>query len=136
MAHTNRALTKRDIVLLHTPESSPIFDGLLAEVEQPTDWGALVTVRGVGVTVEGKRRQVTLHYRASWEEMDYIGPLPSSPEGRRGVTPSRPYPVGLNGKASKKETTGGVCKNCQGANLVRTGTCVTCQDCGENEGCG
>ena len=32
-------------------------------------------------------------------------------------------------------TTGNACRKC-GGNLVRTGTCETCQDCGENEGCG
>jgi hypothetical protein len=36
----------------------------------------------------------------------------------------------------KPEPTGQVCRNCQGSRLVRTGTCVTCSDCGENEGCG
>lgn len=135
MAHTTRELTKRDVVLLHTADSAPIFDGLLAEVERPTSWGALVTIRGVGVTIEGKRQQVTLHYRASFDEMDYIGPLPplSSPED---VRPNRPRAVGLNGKAPKKEVTGDVCADCGGANLVRTGSCVTCQDCGRNEGCG
>ena len=33
-------------------------------------------------------------------------------------------------------TTGNPCPNCQGGNMVRTGSCVTCQDCGHNEGCG
>lgn len=33
-------------------------------------------------------------------------------------------------------TTGDVCRVCQGSRLVRTGSCLTCQDCGANEGCG
>ena len=32
--------------------------------------------------------------------------------------------------------TGGLCDVCGGASLVRTGSCVTCQDCGANSGCG
>lgn len=36
----------------------------------------------------------------------------------------------------RKTPTGNPCPGCGGANLVRTGSCVTCQDCGYNEGCG
>lgn len=32
--------------------------------------------------------------------------------------------------------TGGVCEQCGGFELVRTGTCETCQSCGWNKGCG
>jgi hypothetical protein len=32
--------------------------------------------------------------------------------------------------------TGNVCTGCGGFNLVRTGSCETCQDCGHNAGCG
>lgn len=32
--------------------------------------------------------------------------------------------------------TGDICRTCGGCNLVRTGACLTCQDCGTNEGCG
>jgi hypothetical protein len=39
-------------------------------------------------------------------------------------------------RRTKTETTGNACRKCGGANLIRTGTCVTCQDCGDNEGCG
>lgn len=32
--------------------------------------------------------------------------------------------------------TGDVCQNCGGSCIVCTGSCKTCQDCGDNEGCG
>jgi len=32
--------------------------------------------------------------------------------------------------------TGNPCPHCGGANAVRTGSCITCLDCGTNEGCG
>lgn len=31
--------------------------------------------------------------------------------------------------------TGDACRDCGSLKLLRTGTCVTCQDCGRNEGC-
>lgn len=31
--------------------------------------------------------------------------------------------------------TGDVCKKCGGFHMVRSGTCVTCADCGDNDGC-
>lgn len=30
---------------------------------------------------------------------------------------------------------GDFCDNCGGARMIRTGTCVTCADCGTNSGC-
>lgn len=32
--------------------------------------------------------------------------------------------------------TGGQCNVCGSVKMVRTGTCITCLDCGANEGCG
>lgn len=34
------------------------------------------------------------------------------------------------------ESGGDVCHVCGGGRMVRTGTCRTCQDCGESGGCG
>jgi hypothetical protein len=46
-------------------------------------------------------------------------------------------PVHLNGKtAPRQETSGELCPKCGGF-MVRTGTCLTCQSCGESSGgCG
>lgn len=45
--------------------------------------------------------------------------------------------AGLPGaKKASGTATGDVCRECGGLSLVRTGSCVTCQDCGANEGCG
>jgi hypothetical protein len=30
--------------------------------------------------------------------------------------------------------TGDICHSCGGASMVRTGTCLTCQDCGDSSG--
>lgn len=32
--------------------------------------------------------------------------------------------------------TGEACPKCGSFQMVRTGACITCQDCGENSGCG
>lgn len=32
--------------------------------------------------------------------------------------------------------TGDVCRSCYSHRLKRTGSCITCEDCGSNEGCG
>ena len=43
----------------------------------------------------------------------------------------------LGVRRSAAPATGDVCRRCGGANLARTGTCLTCQDCGESSGgCG
>lgn len=39
-------------------------------------------------------------------------------------------------KARESGYTGDMCPNCQGVRMRRTGTCVTCEDCQHNEGCG
>lgn len=139
-----QSLSTRDVVLLHTPDN-PTFDGLLAIVEEPTDYGARVIVKAWTTDPSSPGRRVVgeFSYRASYEEMDYIGTLP--PEGGRvmvrevqpqSVKPTSPH-VHRNGKPFiKKEETGKYCPNCGGAKLVRTGSCETCQDCGHNEGCG
>lgn len=31
--------------------------------------------------------------------------------------------------------TGDMCENCSSTRMVRTGTCITCQECGANKGC-
>lgn len=34
-----------------------------------------------------------------------------------------------------RSATGAACGECGSFNVIRTGTCATCQDCGRNEGC-
>lgn len=36
----------------------------------------------------------------------------------------------------KGDGSGQQCDKCGSMNMLRTGTCVTCQNCGENSGCG
>lgn len=40
-----------------------------------------------------------------------------------------------NGVHVKKEYTGNCCVDCGSTNLLRTGSCETCQDCGRSSGC-
>jgi len=61
------------------------------------------------------------------------------------VTEEVPKKAGVEGKAavlkppkppSHTSMSGSdVCSNCKGMNFVRTGTCLTCQDCGTSTGC-
>lgn len=39
-------------------------------------------------------------------------------------------------KRNKSEVTGQTCRQCGHFQVIRTGTCLTCQACGYNEGCG
>lgn len=50
-------------------------------------------------------------FRAAWSEME--------PVARRRSAP-----------------TGDVCDHCGGVNMVRSGSCLTCQNCGSTSGCG
>lgn len=37
---------------------------------------------------------------------------------------------------SRPEYTGDICPSCRSPNMVTTGSCSTCQNCGETSGCG
>jgi hypothetical protein len=38
--------------------------------------------------------------------------------------------------APVKSFDGRICANCGGSNFLRTGSCLTCADCGSSDGCG
>lgn len=48
------------------------------------------------------------------------------PSEARGIIP--PF------RATRVAFTGDICHDCGGPNMVRTGTCLTCQDCGTASG--
>lgn len=100
-----------DAVLLSTP-GNPRADGQAGTVAALAGWGAhLATAFGSHA------------FRALWAEM-----LPADrPPAVRTSAPVAP------GKAAGY--TGEVCMKCGGQHLVRSGTCATCQDCGETSGC-
>ena len=142
----SNALKPGTMVRLVTPDNLRLH-GAIARVESITTWGAYVKtpVAGSG------------QYRALFEEMEPAGPElggdvvgetlagSDTPVGL-SYEPSSVKPVSTafkrvngNGKHTQParwELTGNFCKACGGMNVVRTGSCETCQDCGDNSGCG
>jgi hypothetical protein len=84
---------------------NPRLHNQIGIVEKIEDWGA--HLRTVAAA--------TGYYRALYEEMK---PVMSKPELEVQV-----------------EYTGNCCDMCGSLRQLRTGTCVTCQDCGNNSGC-
>ena len=85
---------------------NPRLDGAHGVVLQVHPWGCYVATG----------RAATGTYRAAWCEM-----IPAS---------------GGNGRAQPYSPTGEFCVTCGGCNLVRSGSCSTCQTCGSTTGCG
>jgi hypothetical protein len=96
-------------VRLVVPEN-PRLHGAAGVVEAVTGYGAVVRTPAAG---SGR-------FRALSEEM--------APDGGNGGG----YPDRLLLPAP----TGEVCGRCGGGNMIRTGACTTCGDCGESGGCG
>jgi hypothetical protein len=94
------------ITLINT--GNRFVEGALAIVGSFEEWGAH--------TLTDATR--TGQYRAAWEEMAPAAEVPLK---------KRLMPVA-------KEMTGDYCPDCQSPNMVRTGTCNTCQDCGSTSG--
>lgn len=116
-------------VRINCPEN-PRLHGTEAQVVQVESWGAHLLAPAAAT---GK-------YRAAWQEMEIVDTILCPP------TAPTPTPV-TNGHPSLDDSshrtsikslgyTGNICPNCQGCRMIRTGSCVTCEDCGHNEGCG
>jgi hypothetical protein len=95
-----------DKVILNVPEN-PRVHGSTAYIFQIEEWGAHVATRATA----------TGHFRAHWSEM--------TTEGQ----PDHP-------NTNEVDYSGDQCKDCGSLSLVRTGSCLTCQQCGWNGGCG
>lgn len=98
-------------VTLNTPEN-PTLHNKNAVVRILTAYGAVVFCEA----------SKTKQFRALFAEMEpvnqaSVGEIVALPEIKQGYS-------------------GNVCGRCGGLRMKRTGTCVTCEDCGENEGCG
>lgn len=169
-----RELSTGDVVLLKTPDNE-VFDNCIGVVDVPTEWGAMVVVRGfekVDPTIHlGKPvRPIFKQFRVIYEEMEYIGRIPPAciestpkyesgdkstaaglnpaahPIARTGVvlaqnaqdfvqkSPSHKEESALAAKKVKGEISGEFCKDCGGSNMMRSGTCLTCTDCGSTSG--
>lgn len=96
-----------DEITLFNTGNCFIPDGTQAVIEELTSYGALVKTEA---TKTGK-------YRAGWDEISH-----HEGNGR--------------GKPKQSSPTGEICQTCGGVNMIRAGSCLTCQDCGSTTGCG
>lgn len=113
----HRDVKPGDVVRIETDH--PTSNGQFGTVVRTEEWGVHLETRfGSG------------RYRAAWGE---FLPVPNT----ELLDPDDPQPAPPTRKVVPRPTpTGDPCPTCGSVNLVRTGSCVTCQDCGHNEGCG
>lgn len=115
----NRGVKPGDIIRLETEHE--LSNGQFARVVKVEPWG--VHCETGWHRPNDKDGTAGRMYRAAWNEF-----LPAD-------TTDLTAPHMLSSRKPPSPT-GGFCPNCQGPNMVRTGACTTCQDCGYNEGCG
>ena len=148
--HTEFVINPGDEVRLATDHH--ISNGKLGRVVSVHEWGAILETNWQ--RPNNKDGTAGRLYRAAWHEMEPVGktelvdPHTANGNGHHraggGRTPkfmSGTRTVGKTHKSPpttgrKPEITGNACPQCHGVFMVRTGACVTCQDCGYNEGCG
>lgn len=143
----NVSLKKDDVVILSI--DNPFFDRMLGKVKEPTDYGAIVLVESHSYP---ERKQWEL--RCTNDEMVYIGTLAGKEIPNKIATESMPgshkkpahaadmgkYTISMPSIRTTEQNqefkaSGDLCSRCGGM-CVRTGTCITCQSCGDNSGCG
>lgn len=115
-----------DAVLLVVPDN-PRLHGAEAEVAMLAAWGAHVLT---DAAASGR-------YRAAWEEMRRM--QGSVCQDVRGVaTVGAPREVATRTVPQGRDAgyTGNVCDRCGSARMRRSGSCETCEDCGNAGGCG
>lgn len=138
---------------LRCPDST--CDGVLKDVKDSRDGGYQgAATRGVFSKVRAfmgmdcfwwRLRECTV-CKQRWSTVEEIlGPEFGSerPKWLKKQTTNRPAnsddlnPMLTHGEASGAVAgfTGDTCIHCQSLNMVRSGTCQTCQDCGETTGC-
>lgn len=114
---TPKRPTVNDKVLLNVPDNIRLHEkeGIVRRVE---DWGAVVATPAA----------FSGEFRATWDEMIAIDKIDII---RTNSTAT------VHEAARMSGYTGDVCPNCQGMRMVRTGTCVQCEDCQTSSGgCG
>lgn len=100
------------------------LNGQQARVDAVTEWGAHLTT-GVGSGM----------FRALFSEM--IPWVDQKREKRSKTTKKTPKRPASKAVAVKEQGyTGDVCERCGSMRMKRSGACLTCEDCGENSGCG
>lgn len=100
--------------------------------------GKMATVESIGYDEKGKAWGVfaltnfgTGRIRLAWSEF-----LPLDVTDLVNPDQNLMRHNGTHFMSETRTPTGNPCPQCGGVNLVRTGSCVTCQDCAYNEGCG
>lgn len=100
-------LSVGDVVKLHTPENARLHN-TDATIHTLTEYGAIVHAPAAA----------TKQFRAHFSEM---------------VSPRLCKKIGA---AVEQGYSGDVCLACGGCRMRRTGVCMTCDDCGNADGCG
>lgn len=93
-----------DKVILRTPDNTRL-DGAVATVAEVTAWGAHCSCDAAA----------TGQFRATFDEMELLA------KDRNGSHKTMGY-------------TGSACSHCGSFRMKRTGTCETCEDCGNASG--
>ena len=70
MDKTGRVLVAGDVVQLSPTVKNPMFGGCMMIVTEPKGWGAQGFVQALG---ENKQMGGRAYYRATFEEMEYVG---------------------------------------------------------------
>lgn len=130
-------MKKNDVVLLKI--DNPFFNNMLGRVKEQTDYGAVVVVES-----HSYPHRNLWELRCTTDEMVYVGslddkeliPIKTDGESIPGGSTRKAHAQDIGKFKVVVEATGENCPKCQGF-LVRTGSCLTCQSCGESSGgCG
>lgn len=108
-----KTLCVGDKVHLDIPHN-PLLDGAIGTVYRIEEWGVHIHTD----------RAATGVYRAAWCEITLLH-----------NTDQTSQPKSDKDKHVPSAAEGALCDRCGGVNLLRTGSCITCQDCGANSGC-
>lgn len=103
-----------DLVTLDMPDN-PFVHEQPGEVKELTNYGALVRTPA---TATGEIRALPSEMR----------PFRDNP--RASYSESRAEPIW-----SQAGFTGDICRHCAGCKMIRSGSCLTCLDCGQTSGC-
>jgi hypothetical protein len=100
-------------------------NGCVGRVARLEEWGAYLSTNATATT----------RLRVLWEEMELIGDADLN--GTTTVLRRDTDTPSLQEKHRERDMgyTGDVCLNCQSSRMVRDGSCLKCQDCGQTTGC-
>lgn len=126
-------------VRINDHADNPRMTGTLGIVIGVEEWGCHLSSLAAA----------TGRYRASWEEMTLVSPNPLPMES--GASGNEWQPQTISAYLDKPKTkedlirearekgcvpSGDFCVNCGSADMVRTGACLSCLNCGQGGSCG